>query len=257
MGKELSYDEICEELRKRNCEQCLMTSLDEFNNLREEQKKSGLYVKMRFRCSSCDKEYSKNLASIKASNYPWLCKSCALSHPTVSYEDAMNRIRENELTPLLNKEEYTGVRQKIRCVASCGHIVTDTIDSLMRNGKRMCRKCCTKGELAYNWNGGYDGERNRFRRTFESKQFVKSVLMRDDCTCQICGVKSNRTKIVVHHKDGYSWCVERRTDVSNGVTLCERCHKLFHKLYGNRNNTEKEYIEFERQYRHQRQDLEP
>ena len=32
--------------------------------------------------------------------------------------------------------------------------------------------------------------------------------------------------------------------MTNGVTLCEDCHKEFHKIYGYGNNTEKQYEEF-------------
>jgi hypothetical protein len=47
-----------------------------------------------------------------------------------------------------------------------------------------------------------------------------------------------------HHKDGYDWCIERRTDPTNGATLCDSCHTEFHVLYGYGRNTEQQYIEF-------------
>ena len=65
--------------------------------------------------------------------------------------------------------------------------------------------------------------------------------------CECCGAKNGNGKTIIlnaHHKDGYHWCVERRHDVTNGVTLCDECHKEFHDIYGNRNNTEEQYNEF-------------
>jgi len=47
-----------------------------------------------------------------------------------------------------------------------------------------------------------------------------------------------------HHKDGYHWCIDKRLDISNGETLCTDCHKSFHKLYGNKNNTKEQYNEW-------------
>ena len=41
-----------------------------------------------------------------------------------------------------------------------------------------------------------------------------------------------------------NWCRERRIDITNGVCLCEVCHKEFHKLYGKGDNTKEQYIEF-------------
>ena len=56
--------------------------------------------------------------------------------------------------------------------------------------------------------------------------------------------KSKDLKIVAHHKDSYNWAIDRRTEVDNGVTLCECCHIEFHKIYGFGDNTEEQYYEF-------------
>ena len=63
-----------------------------------------------------------------------------------------------------------------------------------------------------------------------------------NCKCDCCGKRGG--KLESHHKDGYNWCRERRMDTTNGVCLCETCHKEFHKQYGKGNNTEAQYIEF-------------
>lgn len=51
-------------------------------------------------------------------------------------------------------------------------------------------------------------------------------------------------QLKAHHLDGYNWCKEKRFDISNGVTCCDRCHKLFHKIYGRGKNTKEQFIEF-------------
>lgn len=56
--------------------------------------------------------------------------------------------------------------------------------------------------------------------------FVKKVLERDNYTCQNCGSKE---KLNVHHIKNYADFPDLRTKVSNGVTLCESCHKEIHK----------------------------
>ena len=48
----------------------------------------------------------------------------------------------------------------------------------------------------------------------------------------------------VHHLDGYNWCKEKRTVVSNGITLCRDCHTIFHRIYGNKNNTSNQFWEW-------------
>lgn len=62
-------------------------------------------------------------------------------------------------------------------------------------------------------------------------------------TCDICG--DNRGgNLVSHHLDGYDWCKERRMDVTNGVCLCECCHKEFHHIHGYGDNTKEQYEQF-------------
>jgi hypothetical protein len=72
----------------------------------------------------------------------------------------------------------------------------------------------------------------------------RQVFERDNHTCQICG---RQGYINAHHMDGWGWCVARRFDVTNGVTLCagkNGCHEKFHRKYGRGRNTEKQFKEF-------------
>ena len=48
----------------------------------------------------------------------------------------------------------------------------------------------------------------------------------------------------MHHLDGYNWCIEKRTDETNGITLCENCHKNFHSIYGFGGNTKEQFEEW-------------
>ena len=73
-------------------------------------------------------------------------------------------------------------------------------------------------------------------------EFVYSVLERDNYTCIRCGCKSKNME--VHHLDGYNSNPTTRTDVKNGVTLCEDCHNIFHRIYGHKNNTKSQFLEW-------------
>ena len=46
----------------------------------------------------------------------------------------------------------------------------------------------------------------------------------------------------------YSSCKQRRRDLTNGVCLCEHCHKDFHNHYGYGDNTEEQYLEYKFNY---------
>lgn len=105
-----------------------------------------------------------------------------------------------------------------------------------------------KGENHPCWNPNLteeDREDNRKYPAYHS--WRKTVLERDDYTCQYCNTRGCTLR--VHHKDGYHWCEQRRLDIDNGVTLCNFCHDAeyegsFHSIYGTRNNTENQWLDF-------------
>lgn len=92
-----------------------------------------------------------------------------------------------------------------------------------------------------------DEERSGIRAIPGYKKFVCDVIKRDNYTCQCCG-KKIRGDGKIHHLDGYNWCKEKRTDINNGITLCNNCHENFHKIYGRGNNTKEQYIEFKNNF---------
>lgn len=88
-----------------------------------------------------------------------------------------------------------------------------------------------------------DEERELGRIIPGYKEWVRSVYERDKYTCQCCGDNRGHN-LNAHHLDGYNWCKEKRLDISNGVTLCETCHIMFHRSYGFHDNTREQYEEF-------------
>lgn len=64
------------------------------------------------------------------------------------------------------------------------------------------------------------------RRSSKYKKWKKEVLERDNYTCKNCGIKTN---LVVHHIEHFAENKEKRFDVENGQTLCNKCHKEVHK----------------------------
>ena len=70
-----------------------------------------------------------------------------------------------------------------------------------------------------------------FRRTPEYRIWRKQVYERDNYTCQHCGKKGGRLN--AHHIKPFSKWENLRTEVDNGITLCEKCHKKLHKEVNN------------------------
>lgn len=82
--------------------------------------------------------------------------------------------------------------------------------------------------------------------TKEYKDWRKAVFARDDRRCVLCGKK---TSLRAHHLFGWSSYPKLRYIVSNGVTLCDTDHRLFHSIYGRGKNTAQQFYNFRRRYR--------
>lgn len=68
---------------------------------------------------------------------------------------------------------------------------------------------------------------NDYRNNATYQNWKLSVFKRDNYTCQICGRKGG--VLNAHHIKPYKTFPKLRTEISNGITLCERCHKNLHK----------------------------
>ena len=79
------------------------------------------------------------------------------------------------------------------------------------------------GENHYNWKGGSTDKNKAIRNSTEYKNWRKSVFIRDNYTCTICGQIGK--KLNADHIKPFSTHIELRLDLNNGRTLCYECHK--------------------------------
>lgn len=119
-------------------------------------------------------------------------------------------------------------------------------------GKYCSKICCDKhkiekiGDKAGNWRGGLTPVNSLIRHSINYKKWICDVFTRDNFTCQKCGGIGG--VLNAHHKKRF--CIllgEARHyfdlfniydaamaysplwDISNGITLCESCHKKEHR----------------------------
>jgi predicted restriction endonuclease len=86
------------------------------------------------------------------------------------------------------------------------------------------------GEFHWNWKGGKTPVNQRERSSGRYAEWRNSVFSRDGFTCQLCGQVGG--SLQAHHIKRWSTNVDERYQVSNGVTLCVKCHKAIHKKGG-------------------------
>jgi len=162
------------------------------------------------------------------------------------------------LTAIRKDDKRTGLGG-IRwvCKCECGKTVTVLPGNLKRGTSKSCG--CLKSELTSarmtltntgrvgpdspHWDATKTkAERERSRAYPEYVQWQADVLERDEYTCQICDVRGG--SLSTHHLDGYHWAKKKRTLLSNGVTMCTKCHKALHKIYTNYHNKRAQFVFF-------------
>lgn len=167
------------------------------------------------------------------------CAKCAgLKKLTVSF------IREEfeKEGYILLTEEYINSKVSLEYICPKGHRWSISWNNWQRGYR--CPRCSKRGTNNPNYNPDLTEEHRMYGRFVQGyKEWNYAVKERDNFTCQICG--DNRGgNLVSHHLYGYMSYPELRTTLSNGVCLCEKCHKAFHYKYGYGNSTKEQFEEF-------------
>ena len=97
-----------------------------------------------------------------------------------------------------------------------------------------------KGEKCYLWKGGISLENNKIRHSIEFRLWRESVFARDNWICQKCKIRG--IKLHSHHIKNFSENKELRFLIDNGITFCNKCHIMFHKRFGKKNNNNEQII---------------
>ena len=171
------------------------------------------------------------------------CPFCAgQGKPTIGYiREMFIGIGYNLLT-----KEYVNSDSYLEYICPEGHS-----HSMKWNNWRIGRRCpsCkainhskrTSGSGHYNWKGGITKFNKELRNFIKHIGWDRKVLKRDNYTCRRC--KNKGGYLVAHHliplsiiREHYSIKTLKDVinckllyDVDNGLTMCEECHKQYHK----------------------------
>ena len=149
--------------------------------------------------------------------------------------------------------EYVNSQTKIQIKHNkCGNVFYATPNSLANGHGCPNSFCCKKrGEDHYRYNKNLsDEERYSDRKSKKEYRYWRSsVYAAYNFTCDVCGHKSSKdNKIVAHHIESYDINEDLRYDISNGVALCESCHRGFHHKFGYGHNTREQYEQYKDNY---------
>jgi hypothetical protein len=98
----------------------------------------------------------------------------------------------------------------------------DKMSKIMKGKIRPNISKAKMGSKNPNWRGGISPINKRIRRSSKFLQWRKKVFERDNYTCQKCGKRGG--ELHPDHIKQFAYYPELRFELSNGRTLCKRCH---------------------------------
>lgn len=235
--------------------------------------------------ATCGHEHTISLNNFVAGKGD-LCRACRYkSNGEKERRLTVEMVREAlaaECCTLIS-EEIHGWAYKFRYVAQCGHENETSFGKWADGGGRVCATCSKSirytpeyvramfeaagcqlleeyvncktpikyrdmyGKVRHTTFDLFINGRNKRDRDSSLPPWRLFVFSRDDYTCQVCGERGG--DLEAHHLESYADNKKARLDPENGVTLCKKCHREFHKTNGYGHNTKSQYEEWNREYR--------
>lgn len=213
------------------------------------------YTNLLLKCNVCGDIIENNINTLR--NKKLLCKNCECIEKQSESKYMIDKIRnfvksynDNIFIPY---QDYKNNIVDLKCICLKHNEVFYKPWSKLQNGHvQGCNKCLSeskRGENSPTWNPNLtDNEREKSRTNKNNSHVIwrNKIFERDKYTCQLSRVEG--FSLVAHHLNGYHWCKKGRFDINNGITISREIHKLFHKLYGFKNNTKEQFIEFTKRY---------
>ena len=167
-------------------------------------------------------------------------KSCGC----LAWKKELRGLRFGSLVVIEPIEKRNRGRVMWRCLCDCGCLCIVASSRLINGDTKSCG--CLKHRKGPDnpcWDSTITNEeREQARKHPAYKEWRLGVYARDGFICQRCG--QDRAQLRAHHIESYSDNPELRTALINGITLCSKCHKDFHHVYGYKANTKKQLEEW-------------
>ncbi|WP_312471761.1 HNH endonuclease signature motif containing protein [Neobacillus sp.] len=121
----------------------------------------------------------------------------------------------------IQKIKNTRIKNRIffKC-NNCGEEIEKVFSAYSKSQKSFCSYNCYIEYLKKN-----RVETEDITDSAEYKEWRKKVYIRDNYKCKMPGCSSNSKQIAAHHIYPKKLYPEKQFDVSNGITLCKKCHE--------------------------------
>lgn len=173
---------------------------------------------IKIKCLYCHSPFETWEARIRQGKGKFCSMSCAAKYHRDNKDGGYEKMFKNgHPTSNSGRTHFTTERLKGKRL-SREHIqkVKNSLTGVPRPNQR--------GPLSPHWKGGITIPNKLARTSADFLNWRMKVFEQDDWTCQICEKRGGR--LHAHHIKMFSKYPSLRFEVSNGVTVCEKCHKL-------------------------------
>jgi len=193
-------------------------------------------------CACCNKELSFESFNKRSGKHFSYCKLCEREKDNNRYEHICSSCGKVYKSGSKNNDNCSECHRVILAEIGKKSLKILNANQIGANNKMFGVR--RVGEDNPNYNPNKTSTERDYGRLLEGyTPWRKQVYERDKYTCQCCGDNKGRN-LNAHHLDAYCWCIEKRVDIENGITLCESCHKRFHKEFGIKHNTKSQFEQF-------------
>lgn len=198
--------------------------------------------KVDVQCPECGKIRNVYYSSICRAGHT-MCQACSAKAKMGKTIEPGSKFNKLTVIKPANKSGFS------ICKCECGNEKIINNYELTSGGTKSCGCLRSEnikivghhpdGEDHWNWKGGICSDRRLAMAKKKYKEWRRQVFERDNYACQKCDQIGR--KLRAHHIYNYANNKDRCFNVSNGITLCEKCHRKFHNINGF--NTNKEQLD--------------
>ena len=182
-------------------------------------------------CENCYKIFTTTISIFISGRARHCCKKCSYNNRKEEMKN-VNKARISQITvECLNcKNKFSVIKSRYKK----GNVKFCSLN---------CRIEYCVGDKSHTWKGGLTNINLLERGNKKYDNWRLKVFKRDNFTCKKC-LDNKGHNLHAHHIYNFSSNKTKRYDINNGITLCKKCHKEFHKKYGFKNNNIKQLEEY-------------
>ena len=198
-------------------------------------------------CDKCNVERGFYIKTFeKQTKHKGLCRSCAALNAPPKTDIMRQKLSIFRTGKSFNKGMHHSeeTKQKIR-ESALKRTKESRLGHLHHNKSKIKMSCSRRKINLIDFDGFLTKEDESQRRLFKSQGLHYKCFENANYCCDCCGLKrTNKNTLNAHHLDGWNWAKDKRLELANLVSLCEKCHESFHNKFGRGNNTKEQYLEF-------------